>query len=172
MALSGVFVACAIFDYCVDQGWLPPERCREILGTVCPVFSIINMIYYDDQTQIFDLNKYTPSYWPRYFNEKGIDPTSADELQNYFKRGSIQTMLNAEELQEMVTLVANIGDMEGDDKYDEAGIVINTLSRKAGEGFVRALDKLSVGDLGGASADISISLLQLYVACFLKIAFP
>ncbi|PKL66322.1 MAG: hypothetical protein CVV28_11625, partial [Methanobacteriales archaeon HGW-Methanobacteriales-1] len=169
---GGVFTGCAIFYYCDQQGWLPPERCREILGNAFPVFSIINMIYYDDQSLKFDLSNYNPSNWPRYFNEKGINPESADELQNHFKRGSIQTMRNAEQLQEMITLVANIGDKEGDDKYDEAGIAINTLSRKAGEGFARAADKLKTGNWEGASADLSISILQIYVACFLKMAFP
>ncbi len=34
---------------------MPPERCREILGMVCPVFSIINMIYYDEKTPVTDI---------------------------------------------------------------------------------------------------------------------
>jgi hypothetical protein len=173
-ALIGVGITTFVVgNYLCDKyGWLPPEQARQVLGNAFPVFSIINMIYYDDQSPNFDLSNYNPSNWPRYFNEKGINPESADELQNHFKRGSIQTMRNAEQLQEMITLVANIGDKEGDDKYDEAGIAINTLSRKAGEGFARAADKLKTGNWEGASADLSISILQIYVACFLKMAFP
>jgi len=60
LPVLGVFVACYIFDYCVDQGWLPPERCREILG-ILPPFAIINKLVYNEEP-LFELTKITKQY--------------------------------------------------------------------------------------------------------------
>ena len=46
---GGVLVATTIFNYCVNQGWLPPETCREILGNVFPLtFGTINLFIYGE----------------------------------------------------------------------------------------------------------------------------
>mgnify|MGYP001241457448 FL=1 len=51
----GLVTGYAIFQYCVDQGWLPPERCREIIG-ISPPFAILNKLLYNEEP-LFGLNK-------------------------------------------------------------------------------------------------------------------
>ncbi|MDG3547707.1 hypothetical protein [Methanobacterium formicicum] len=51
--VGGAVVGYVIFQYCVDQGWLPPERCREIAGTAFPIpFGAINMFVYGESPKI------------------------------------------------------------------------------------------------------------------------
>ena len=52
---AGLAVAYVAFYICVDQGWLPPERCREIIGNAFPfTFGIINMALYDEPPSTFE----------------------------------------------------------------------------------------------------------------------
>lgn len=51
--VGGAVVGYVIFQYCVDQGWLPSERCREIAGTAFPIpFGAINMFVYGEGPKI------------------------------------------------------------------------------------------------------------------------
>ncbi|NYB51598.1 MAG: hypothetical protein HVN35_03395 [Methanobacteriaceae archaeon] len=58
---AGVVVACVIFEICVDQGWLPPEKCREICGNAFLPFALINTFIYDEPTPTIQQLKET--YW-------------------------------------------------------------------------------------------------------------
>lgn len=64
-----------------------------------------------------------------------------------------------------------IGD-DDDDKYDEVGEVINTLSRDAGKNFRIGKYKYQTGDVAGGTAHMIIGCTEVQVAILLMIAFP
>jgi hypothetical protein len=104
--------------------------------------------------------------------KKRFNPLSEKDLVDYFHGSSVQNMRMQAELNDITEMVANIGKNPGDDPYDEAGQVINTISRKAGERINSAIEKFDSGNIGGGMADVSIASFMLYIAGFLKIAFP
>jgi len=87
--VAGALVGYVIFEYCVDQGWLPPERCREICGNAFLVpFGVINMLVYNEKPSmlekfeetsgevlyLLDNNKYNPAIrFPAAFYDKNED---------------------------------------------------------------------------------------------------
>ena len=159
--VAGAVVGTVIFQYCVDQGWLPPERCREICGNAFLPFALINTFLYDEPTPT--IKQLQEAYWKtgyllmaidesgdtelyEYLSDIGKDPKKIiDETNNAFKK--------AEYLAKRATTTPNTDKPDDDDDreshfYGYFVKKIKTGVSKLGSGDITGLWDITLGTAG------------------------
>lgn len=116
-----------------------------------------------------NLNGYNPPQWPNFNNR--YNPLSEKDLENYIREKNVQNMLLSEE-QCTEAVVNAIGGIPGSDPYDDAGQVIDALSRDAGKRLYNGYKKMEEGNTASGMLDFAIALGEIQWAILLKIAYP
>nr|WP_245248299.1 right-handed parallel beta-helix repeat-containing protein [Methanobacterium petrolearium] len=156
---AGITVACVIFYICVDQGWLPPERCREIYGETFPfTFGVVNWLLYDEPpTRITQLQD---AYWQSaYFLMVLSESDDTELLNDLFSKKEwkeIKKILSGEKGKEIEIKAKKLsedpevgGSVPPDDRLTRfLGFFVNKIR----EGY----GKLKTGDYVGGAIDIVI----------------
>ncbi|PKL66123.1 MAG: hypothetical protein CVV28_12435, partial [Methanobacteriales archaeon HGW-Methanobacteriales-1] len=154
---GGVFTGCAIFYYCDQQGWLPPERCREILGNAFPLlFGTINLFLYDEKPQ--SIEELQEAYWKAGLLLMSISENSDTELSNKIIELGKNYLATGWRNDELVKVVKEDAKFK---EYTAGGpkpLDWDQILAKFVETTQSGINKLTSGDIIGGSIDLAHGL--------------